>query len=336
MKKIQILLLVILTSTTFPVFGDDRLPDAFYTFGDSLADNGNDLQLTRFLLQDPETPPSSSPHRTYYNGRFSNGPIAFEYLWAGITGQEIGAGHGVTPFLSLSSMDTKGAVNFAFGGSRTGYLDPIPGGSLLLPGLRAQVELFRRALHGRPPSRRALYGIATGANEYLVTPPGTPADPQVVVQNIAAAIGSLYEIGARDLIVYTLPDLGQLPIVANDPAAQAGLSYLSSVHNELLRSRLSALEVQLPGLTITTVDVNAFLAALPASFDRHVPALDAMFPPPAPGEYPMSMCLFTNTQNCLDAPTFDVGANFLFWDAEHPTTAVHKRLGEQLYAGMIQ
>ena len=38
--------------------------DAFYVFGDSLSDNGNDLALTKASGIAPAIPPSDSPHKT--------------------------------------------------------------------------------------------------------------------------------------------------------------------------------------------------------------------------------------------------------------------------------
>jgi phospholipase/lecithinase/hemolysin len=257
--------------------------------------------------------------------------VTFEYLWSGISGQQIGSAGSLQPYLSAPLLTRTQAVNFAFGGSRTGYFAPIPGSTFQVPGLRAQVEFFRAALFGRRPSPRALYAIATGSNEYLVAPPETPADPQVVVRNIAAAITTLYATGARLVAVLTVPDLGQLPIIASDPETARGLTLLSRIHNRLLGSALSALETQFPDLQILRVDVDAFLADLPTdAFTRDVPALDAMFGPPAPGSPPASMCLFLDPSACPAVPSFDTGTQFLFWDAEHPTTAVHQRLGEQL------
>ena len=53
----------------------------FFVFGDSLSDTGNDFILSSALGAQPALPPSVSPNRTYFNGRFSNGPVAVEYLW---------------------------------------------------------------------------------------------------------------------------------------------------------------------------------------------------------------------------------------------------------------
>ena len=61
--------------------------DNLYVFGDSLSDTGNDIILTKAQRISPAIPPSESPHRTYYKGRFSNGPVAVEYLWQSMQGE---------------------------------------------------------------------------------------------------------------------------------------------------------------------------------------------------------------------------------------------------------
>jgi phospholipase/lecithinase/hemolysin len=82
MKKLRCLLLLCMCSV-FAVTASAQTVrfDALYVFGDSLSDTGNDLILTKLIGLNPAVPPSESPHRTYYEGRFSNGPISFEYLW---------------------------------------------------------------------------------------------------------------------------------------------------------------------------------------------------------------------------------------------------------------
>jgi phospholipase/lecithinase/hemolysin len=143
---------------------DDRY-ESFFVFGDSLADNGNDFLVTYLMAAQPAIPPSVSPHRTYFDGRFSNGYVAFEYLWQMLGGGAPGTPDGLKPFLSSPLARPEGAVDFAFGGTGTPYLDRTPGG-LFVPGLRGQVELFGAALRGKKAPRRALYAIVTGANDY--------------------------------------------------------------------------------------------------------------------------------------------------------------------------
>jgi phospholipase/lecithinase/hemolysin len=311
--------------------------ESLYVFGDSLVDTGNDLLITTALGDVPAIPPSRRPNRTYYQGRFSNGPIAFEYLWALLNGQRVPSANGVVPSLDLLGLPRRGAVSFAFGGSTTDYLTPIAGSPFPLPGLRGQVELLRLALGGRRAPDRALYAILTGANDYIVEPPEQPADPVDVVQNITRAIARLYAIGARDVMVLGLPDLGIVPLVAAQGQKQsAALSEISKKHNALLKESLTRLGVLLPGLKLIPVDLNAVLQTLPPGAILGIPALDTFFPPPPAGQLPVSVCLFTNPQSCPSVPTFAIDPRFVFWDAQHPTTAVHQVLGQYLYEVLKQ
>jgi phospholipase/lecithinase/hemolysin len=328
LKRTRLVLLVLLACATAPLFaGSTSAPPAFMAFGDSLADTGNDRVLTRLIGQNPAIPPSDSPHRSYYNGRFSNGPVAFEYLWSQLTGRPIGSVGSLRPFLAFPLLGKYDAASFAFGGSRSGFYQPVPGSTTLVPGFRAQVQLYGLALVGKPVPR-TLYAVVTGANDYLVLPPEHPANPAVVVKNIADGIRDLYKLGARDVVVVNLPDLGLIPLVIGDPVASAGLSGLSQLHNLLLADALAALEVQLSGLNVIEVDINAVIQQLPATTNRVVPALDVLVGPGA------SVCLFTDPSTCQNTPTFSVGLDFLFWDAEHPTTAAHRRLAEHIYGLM--
>src|SRR5437763_5451194 len=100
-RLLRTFLLLSLALFTLPRMSAAQVPnyDSFYAFGDSLADNGNDLITTKALGIDPPAPPSTSPHRTYFAGRFSNGPVAFEYLWQRLSGQAPGSPNGLKPFL---------------------------------------------------------------------------------------------------------------------------------------------------------------------------------------------------------------------------------------------
>jgi phospholipase/lecithinase/hemolysin len=305
-----------------------RAYDSFYAFGDSLADIGNVLITSQRLGADPAPPPSTSPHRTYYRGRFSNGPVAFEYLWQLVSGNPPESKGGLTPVMAAPMLGPSGAVNFAFGGTGTRYISQTPGG-LYAPGLKGQVELFRTVLHRRTPSKRALYAIVTGSNDYRDDQFNQPMSPPEVVGNIVDAVQTLYQVGAREVMVLNMPDLGLLP-GAGGPGSPE--SELSAVHNMLLANALATLAAQRPLLRLTHVDINQVFALLPPGMDRSTPALDVMFPPETlPPGFRMSLCLFIDPATCVDAPTFNTNAAFLFWDVVHPTTDGHRVLGQYLY-----
>ena len=314
---------IVLTSA---VAADVNSYDTFYAFGDSLADNGNDYILSSVTGDEPAVPPSVTPHRTYFRGRFSNGYVAFEYLWQHISGAAPGTRKSLKPFLESPLLGSTGAVNFAFGGTGTPLIDQTPGGGYA-PGLKGQIALLRTALYGRKPSRRALYAIVTGANDYRLDPFNEFMAPSDVVQNIVEGVTSLYRLGARDVMVLNLPDLGLAPINSGDPASA---SQISALHNHLLGVALSTLPNQLPQINLIQVDMNQALAQMPAGMNMTIPALETL-PPATPPGVPWSLCLFINPATCADVPNFDVGEPFLFWDALHPTTAAHRSLGRYLY-----
>jgi phospholipase/lecithinase/hemolysin len=298
--------------------------DSFYVFGDSLADNGNVLIQSGALGMNPPVPPSATPHRTYFDGRFSNGYIGFEYLWQRLTGHQPGSALALKPFLAAPFRQQRGPIDFAFGGTGTAYVDQTPGG-FWAPGLRGQVELFRMALRGKKPSTRSLYAIATGANDYRVDPFNVPMNPVDVVRNMEEAIARLYQLGARDVIVLDLPDLGLIPANGGDPQASA----ISAAHNSELDSALAALQARYPKLHLIPVKLNPLFEDLRLRMESRIPALD-VFAPLTPG---LSVCLFINPAACSDAPDFLFNGNFgfLFWDVVHPTTEAHQSLADYLF-----
>jgi phospholipase/lecithinase/hemolysin len=302
--------------------------DSLYVFGDSLADNGNILIQTKAMQMNPPVPPSVTPHRTYFDGRFSNGYIAFEYLWQRLSGHQPGSALGMKPFLGAPLLQKTGAVDFAFGGTGTPYLDQTPGG-FYAPGLKGQVELFRLALRGRKPSSRSLYVVATGANDYRIDPFNVPMNPVDVVHNIEEAIGSLYQLGARHVMVVDLPDLGAIPANGGDPAA----TELSNVHNGLLDEAISRLRAKYPSLHVIPVRLNPLFQDLSETMEAHAPEL-AVFAPADPG---LSACLFIDPATCHDAPAFLFNASygFIFWDVAHPTTEAHRHLGDYAYDQLV-
>jgi phospholipase/lecithinase/hemolysin len=319
-------LIVLFIIFLVPSIATAQIPqfDSFYVFGDSLADNGNILAQTTAMRMQPPVPPSATPHRTYFDGRFSNGYIGFEYLWERLTGHAPGSARALKPFLAAPLLQKTGAVDFAFGGTGTPYVDKTPGG-FSSPGLKGQIELFRLALLGRKPSPHALYAIATGANDYRNDPFNVPMNPAEVIRNIEDSIVSLYRLGARDVIILDLPDLGLVPANGGDPNATA----VSAAHNWFLDAAVARLRAQYPRLHLTEVKLDPLFKDLRTRM-VNAPALAAFAPPENPG---LMACLFVDPATCTDAPAFlfNGDLSFLFWDVVHPTTAAHRYLSEYMY-----
>jgi phospholipase/lecithinase/hemolysin len=297
--------------------------DAFYVFSDSLGDTGNDWILTFFAGANPAIPPSVSPHRTYFFGRFSNGPILFEYLWSRVNSD----GGPVLPSLAFGALPPKGAISFAFGGSKSGN------DCTLFRGLQCQVDDFAGLLRGNPPPTKALYAVFSGANDVLNANPPPQSEAEVavliggIVTNISTSVQRLYALGARDVMVVNMPNLGLAPLVT-DPVLKVQLDFLAQQHNVALEGALDALSNSplLPGLRIIRIDAYGFLKSLTSksSFNFAVPALP----------FPAALCLFDGNPlpgpNCPNA-NFNVAPSFFFWDVEHPTTTGHAAFAAFVY-----
>jgi phospholipase/lecithinase/hemolysin len=293
-----------------------------YVFGDSLADIGNDLILTKNPDGVPTIPPSFSPYRTYRKGRFSNGPLGVEHLWWRISKNAPESRKALKPSLSVKKFKAGQSLNFAFGGAGTGLSTTTPTGFTVF-GLLGQVAMFRDFQPSPAVAAPALYVLIAGSNDYVFATPAAPPDPVAVVGNIARAIQELYALGARNFLILNVPDLGAVPLVP--PEAKAGLTYLSGVHNQLLAQTLESLPAQLEGARIIPFDLASAAQNAASGMNTTVPALETF-------AYPgLSFCLFTNPATCRDVPTFKVGASYFYWDAEHPTATVHKLLGDAMY-----
>lgn len=290
---------------------------AFYVFGDSLSDTGNDFRLTSGAV-----PPTVN----YYNGRFSNGPVAFEYFWQAMRNNQA--------TLKPSSLEkvnyaSDKAVSFSFGGATTEISNLTPG-EFPVDGLVGQVNNFIQIVKtkGIHLNNKTLYALWAGANDYLLPPsllansiknPSCQAAPKPTVCNITTAIENLYSsIGARYFLVPNLPNLGSLPIVNNpafyDPSLSESFKQLTITHNTSLNSALEQLRQRLPDIHIIYIDVYSLFNTLIQTF------------PHGSDAGPAGYCLFIDVTTCtvplngFDAP------GYVFWDGEHPTTAAYRIL----------
>lgn len=269
--------------------------DQIYAFGDSLSDNGNVYEATKSLPA-PNFPFPPSP---YFEGRFSNGPVWVEQLANRL---------GVT----LS--------DYAFGGATTGsdntlntsFGPPLP---VTLPGLQQEIDDFTATNQSADPN--ALYIVWAGANDYLpTTSTFTPStNPATSIKNISQAVSSLEGVGAKEILVVNLPDLGKIPLTLGSPLS-APLSTLTNVHNSSLAEALNDLrQTSAPGTNLTLFDINSLFKDVFAN--------------------PTQFSLTNLTSPCLNKQAGSVCSNpneYFFWDVQHPTTTVHKIIANAVYS----
>jgi len=172
-------------------------------FGDSLSDNGNLFALSEKVFG----PGKGVPSAPYYQGRFSNGPVAVEYLASG---------------LGLSGAQFQ---DLAIAGAKTGT-----GGQFNGTGMLSQLAGFQAALGGAPASSTALYFVWGGANDLRADPTSGAA----TIGNLVNIVSTLYSMGARNFFLPNLPDLGLTP-----EAREAGVSGPATAGSESFNAGLS-------------------------------------------------------------------------------------------------
>lgn len=289
---ILFIFLVVASLATMPARADYT---ALYAFGDSLSDNGNIYALTGKTL--PQSP--------YFDGRFSNGKVAVEYV-----AQALGV-----PL-----------ADYAFGGATSGITNadflPTDPPELYNTGVLTQIALFTTDLGPGTADSQALYLIAAGSNDFLN---GDLNFPELiageVIANLNTAVLALYDLGARNFLLPLLPDLGLTPGVrAQDPVGAGELSLLMLDVNLALANSYAMLQSLLPDADFTIFDT---LAA------QHGLQLDAA----SNGLIDFGNACFSGDVG-LDGVVCASPDTFFYWDSEHPTTRVHALLGAQLVAAL--
>lgn len=282
-----------------------------YVFGDSLSDPGNNAILLgstasppyRVTLQSEITSNAFIPTYPYASSyQYSNGDV-WAYRFAaslGLPSQVAGPILGGGP-----------AGNYAFGGARTGPL-----GNAGIPSLLTQAATFVSSLGSAPAPPEALYVIAGGGNDArdALSAIAGGADAATTIADtsarFAADIGdivdSLQSKGARNVIVWDVPNVGLAPAVLTDgPLVSALATTLSRSMNEALSLRLAGES------DVRLFDIFGLFTAVNAD-------------PAAYG--------FTNTTDAAGAiPGADL-STYLGWDGIHPTAAGHALVANSMYA----
>jgi phospholipase/lecithinase/hemolysin len=202
-KFVFALAIALLTLTSF---ANASSYSALVVYGDSLSDNGNLFAAIGY------------PPAPYFNGRFSNGPVASEQL-AGLLGVPL--------------------VDFAYGGATSGIGNYVDNGTQTAPGFAGlpgmKIELAGSAPILTPPlTTTALFMVWGGANDFLVG-----GSISTAVANIDSIIATLQSDGAQHILVPGMPDLGVTPDFYGDSTATA----YAQAFNALLLSTLP------PGVT---------------------------------------------------------------------------------------
>jgi outer membrane lipase/esterase len=271
---------------------------SLYVLGDSISDAGNNDLLFKGLVTTPVPIDSNTfiPTFPYQSGRYTN-----DEVWA----QNFAKALGLQANPSLA-----GGTDFAFGGARTsGGTNP--------PAFLTIVQQKDDLLATRKPiAPDALYVVQGGANNARDTvaeiDKNKPSNPAPVIQanaldyanDMKSIVADLESAGARDIVVWNVPDLGRAPALL---AAGAGASFLGTSVAESMNLALDAA----------------------IGKDPHVKLFDVFGVVDNVANHPDQFGLTNVTDACARFTDCDP-AKFLFWDGVHPTSAGHEILSDAM------
>ena len=328
MKKL-IAGMALIVSASLPVAANASLQELtnLYVFGDSLSDGGNSGLVSQQFTGGAFT----YPPPPYYNGQYSNGPVAVEYLW-----------QAYNPGSTSFTPSLAGGTNYAIGGatsglanynsvnpSAPGFVQPAydnlgnnwqlqtftaqhpvfdPATSLFVVWLFPN-DLFNYAQTGQLP------GTATGS------PGGAGTVEQLIangVGNILTTVQYLASLGAQHFLVPNMPDLGSTPAYVGTPGA-ADMTALSMAFDLYLGQGLTALDAALTSAEIVQFDTFGVLNRILAN-------------PGAYGfEFTDKACVDNLASGLCNPGNWD---KWVFWDSVHPTTSAHAVLGQEFAASV--
>ncbi|MED6124163.1 hypothetical protein PIB30_056529 [Stylosanthes scabra] len=325
---------------------DDDTSKAFFIFGDSTVDAGNN----NYLDTVPENKANYKPYgqNGYFQeptGRFSEGRVIVDFIgeYAELP---------LIPAFLHPHADYSNGVNFASGGA--GVLPETNHGRVIdLPTQLSHFEEVRESLTEKLGEEKAkeliseaVYFISIGSNDYMGGYLDNPKmqesyNPEqyvgMVIGNLTQAIQVLYERGARNFGFLSLSPLGCLPALRalNSESKEGGCleaaSALAQAHNHALSSVLKSLQQILKGFKYSNSNFYNWLQDRinnPTNYGFK----DGMNACCGSGPY---RGVFTcgGTKEVKDYELCENVDDYVWWDSFHPAEKIHHQFAKALWNG---
>jgi len=268
-------------------------------FGDSLSDNGASMRITQLDVENKVTdagilPPSDQ----YWEGRWSNGPMAVEVL--------------------AQRLQVK-LTDYAVGGAESGLNNINPTGGMNVTGLLSQLKNFQIDLQEKKTDPDALYFIFISANDFLGnllnSYSGSYSDvAEKALENIQTAVTKLSELGAKRFLVVNSIDLAITPMVVAAMAEDVAKEFQNRFDSQL-PIKMADLSKQL-NIEIIVFDLQGVSDKIRS--DPQMYGLKNLADP--------CMADLDSTTAC-NSPD-----EYFFWDPVHLTRRVHQIVGEAMAA----
>lgn len=323
------------------VSGDPQVP-CYFIFGDSLVDNGNNnniasLAKANYLPYGIDFPQGST-------GRFSNGKTTVDVI-----AELLGFENYIPPFVQARGQDILSGVNYASAaagireetgqqlGGRTSFSGQVKNYQTTVSQV---VQLLGDENQAANYLSKCIHSIGFGSNDYLnnyfmplyysSSRQYTPEQfADVLIQQYSQNVRSLYNYGARKLVLIGLGQIGCSPneLAQRSPDGKTCDDRINSA-NRIFNARLKSLVDQFNNefsdarfIYINVYDMFQDLISRPSSFGFRVVNAG---------------CCGVGRNNgqitCLPLQTpCPNRKEYLFWDAFHPTEAANEIIGTRSY-----
>lgn len=331
MKRIQLLksLLCTLCLCLTPCYAMSI--DKLIVFGDSLSDNGNLYSLTSTAHKIMPLVPIIPMDPPYFKGRFSNG-----YVWVDL----------------LSQLLNVEMENYAYGGA---WVESSWYSHQIIPyDLGTQVNFY---LNKKDTNQdKHLFVIWAGSNDYV----GGRSDAEFATTNtieiLKKQIDWLIYYGAKQFLIFTIPDLSVVPeVVAKGPEFAASVHHLAELHNQKLISMVTEMQTLHPEINIIMHDISdkfndivqhpenyhlvnshdacyrgdyslmETMASIHEISAANTYQIDIVNNPSLKSAYNTALLHAANVEPCQNPD------DYLFWDHIHPTRMVHQIISTVIF-----
>nr|GMD44446.1 GDSL esterase/lipase At5g03610-like [Ipomoea batatas] len=298
-------------------------PTKLFVFGDSYSDTGNFRKIESFSWKQPYG--ITFPGKPF--GRFSDGRVLPDYI------AEFLGVKSPTPFrwINHAQHRLQYGMNFAFGG--TGVFDTF------IPGLNmtTQIEYLQKLIDDSVYTNSDLHSsmalLTVCGNDYMAylslggTKEGLPAYTRKVINQVAADMKHLHNMGVKKVSVSSMQPLGCLPratVHSSHRQCNESLNAGVMLHNSMLKEMVARLNSQTPDSPYFILDLfSPFITImkqkkLPQEGSRR---FETPLKPCCVGVSKEYDCSGVDKKGVkMYTMCSDPNATF-FWDSAHPTQA---------------
>lgn len=177
---------------------------------------------------------------------------------------------------------------------------------------------------GTSDSANVLFAIWSGNNDFGnhlnigYNDSGWDNQMNSVVYSLTTASDLLYQKGARQIVLFNQIDLTRVPYILNSYSATFR-SYIAG-KIQIFNSRLSQ---AIPGLLSSHPGLTVYLYNIHSDFDYLLNSYGTL-------GFTQETMGAINNPNLSDNSFSGPGANYVFWDSEHPTTKAHALISRWL------